>query len=202
MDSEHRLLRHLATLAPRRRQVLRYSGVSVIATLTSLATLGFLVGVGAVGVVYANLIATAAGTVPSFELNRRWVWARTDGRSLRRQVIPFCALSFAGLVLSTVTVRVASTLSAHHGQFVHTGAVELANVGAYGSLWVAQFILLDRVLFARGPSRRGREWETGATAGVTPALSSLSPAGTEPGHLSWDGGDTPAAASLGRHTSR
>ena len=132
----------------RRHQLLRYAGVSVISTLTSLTVLGLLVGISGVGAVAANLAATAAGTVPSFELNRRWVWSRVGRRSVGREVVPFCVLSFAGLLLSTVTVRAASMLSAHSGQLMHTGAVELANVGAYGSLWVLQFVILDRILFA------------------------------------------------------
>ena len=122
--------------------------------MTSLTVLGVLVGVVGVGAVAANLIATAVGTVPSFELNRRWVWSQTDKRSLGREVVPFCALSFAGLLVSTLAVRAASALADHSGRLVHTGAVELANLCAYGSLWVAQFVLLDRVLFSRG---RGRQ---------------------------------------------
>jgi putative flippase GtrA len=135
---------------------MRYAGVSLISTLTSLSVLGLLVGVCGVAAVPANLAATAAGTGPSFELNRRWVWSRVGRRSVGREVVPFCALSFAGLLLSTVTVRAASVLSAHAGRLMHTGAVELANVGAYGSLWILQFVLLDRVLFARSRGRPDR----------------------------------------------
>jgi putative flippase GtrA len=126
----------------------------MIATVTGLTVLGVLAGIAGVGVVAANLIATAAGTVPSFELNRRWVWSRTDKRSLGREVVPFCALSFTGLAVSTLFVRAASAFASHGGQLVHTGAVELANLGAYGSLWVVQFVLLDRVLFSRRSHRR------------------------------------------------
>jgi putative flippase GtrA len=157
-DTVHRpVLRSLGSLVVRRRQLLRYAAVSAISTLTSLTVLGLLVGVSRVGAVAANLAATAVGTVPSFELNRRWVWSRSGRLSVGREVVPFCALSFTGLLLSTVTVRAASALSARSGPLLHTAAVELANVGAYGSLWVLQFVLLDRVLFAGGRGRAGRE---------------------------------------------
>jgi putative flippase GtrA len=149
---EGRILRSHWFMVRRRHQLVRYAGVSVISTLTSLIMLGLLVGFAGVGAVPANLAATAAGTMPSFELNRRWVWSRAGRRSVGREVVPFCVLGFAGLLLSTVSVRAASVLCAHSGQLVHTGAVELANVGAYGSLWVLQFLLLDRVLFARRSS--------------------------------------------------
>jgi putative flippase GtrA len=156
MDDEtrhRRAVRSLGSLLLRRRQLLRYAAVSAISTLTSLTVLGLLVGVWRMGAVAANLAATAVGTVPSFELNRRWVWSKSGRRSVGREVAPFCALSFIGLLLSTVTVRAASVLSAHSGPLLHTAAVEVANVGAYGSLWALQFVLLDRVLFAGGRGR-------------------------------------------------
>jgi DNA-binding CsgD family transcriptional regulator len=50
------------------------------------------------------VIATSAGIVPSFELNRRWVWSKRGSRSLGREIGPLCVLSFAGLGLSTLAV--------------------------------------------------------------------------------------------------
>ena len=62
----------------RLRQWLRYGTVSIVATVTSLTVLGVLVAPRARCLrASANVIATAVGTVPSFELNRRWVWRKT-----------------------------------------------------------------------------------------------------------------------------
>ena len=57
------------------RKLVRYAAVSAISTSVSLGLLGALVATGTLSPGWANLLATAAGTVPSFELNRRWVWA-------------------------------------------------------------------------------------------------------------------------------
>jgi putative flippase GtrA len=127
--------------------LLRYGAVSGVATSTSLVVLGVLVGVVGISATMANVLATTVGTVPSFELNRRWVWAHTGRRSIARQVLPFAALSFAGLVLSTLSVRLVSTHTASLSRTWHTLAVEVANIAAYGALWVIQFVILDRVLF-------------------------------------------------------
>jgi putative flippase GtrA len=131
--------------------LLRYSAVSVVSTLTSLTVLGALVVTGAMTAGWANVVATAVGTVPSFELNRRWVWRRTGRRSAWTEVGPFAVLSFAGLAMSTATVSVAgrwaTSLALSTG--MRAVAVEAANLAAFGSLWVAQFVVLDRVLFAR-----------------------------------------------------
>jgi putative flippase GtrA len=129
------------------RRFIRYASVSAISTSTSLALLGLLVGVLNFSPTWSNIISTAVGTVPSFELNRRWVWSQAGPRSLLRQVLPFCALSFAGLVLSTLSVHVAADATATASRAVHTFAVELANLGSYGALWVLQFVLCDRLLF-------------------------------------------------------
>jgi hypothetical protein len=68
-------------------------------------------------------------------------------------VVPFCALSFLGLGLSTLAVRAATAWAASLGAGAALRAVTAqgANVGTFGALWAAQFVFLDRVLFARRP---------------------------------------------------
>jgi putative flippase GtrA len=135
--------------AGRWAQLVRYGTVSVIATVTSLTVLGVLVSTTSVPAGVANVIATAVGTFPSFELNRRWVWCRIGRRSMRAEVLPFWILSFTGLALSTLTVSLTAAWadSTGLGGVARTAAIELANVAAWGSLWVAQFVILDRFLF-------------------------------------------------------
>jgi putative flippase GtrA len=143
-DRDRRLLRRLG----------RYAGVSVVASMTSLTVLGVLVATAALSPGRANVVATLAGVVPSFELNRRWVWGRTGRRSLVTEVLPFVALALTGLVLSTAAVAGAVHVADAHGAgaAARTVVALAANVTAFGSLWVVQFLLLDRVLFrARSP---------------------------------------------------
>ena len=137
-------------------QLVRYGAVSVIASLTSMVVLGVLVATRTATPGWANVIATAVGTVPSFELNRRWVWDRADERRVVGQVTPFAVLSFAGLAISTAAVSLAGhwATTAALGPTARTLAVEAANVAAFGSLWIAQFLILDRVLFGRRPAAR------------------------------------------------
>jgi putative flippase GtrA len=141
----------------RLRQWLRYGTVSIIATVTSMIVLGVLVTATTMPAGWANVCATAVGTFPSFELNRRWVWGKTGKRSLRGEVGPFWILSFAGLALSTLTVSLAAAWAAAAGvdAITRTVVIEAANVVAFGSLWLAQFVILDRVLFRRGPAEPG-----------------------------------------------
>jgi putative flippase GtrA len=138
-----------AALRRRIAQLMRYAATSVVATTTSLLTLTALVGSGTMRPVSANLIATFAGTVPSFELNRRWVWSVGGRPSVRRQVLPFLGLTFAGLAASTVLIAAVSRLAEHarlgHGETAVL--VAIADLVGFGTVWVIQFIVLDRVLF-------------------------------------------------------
>jgi putative flippase GtrA len=139
----------------RLRQLVRYGAVSAIATTTSLTVLGTLVFTGLLTSGWANLVATAVGTVPSFELNRRWVWGKRGRRSAWTEVGPFVALSFAGLGLSTIFVALAAHWADASAldQTMRTVAVEAASILAFGSLWLLQFVILDRFLFGRGATR-------------------------------------------------
>ena len=144
------------TASSSRREMLwrfiRYGSVSAISTTVGLLVLGILVGGFSFPAIWANVIATAIGTVPSFELNRRWVWAQNGQRSIRRQAIPYAICSFGGLVISTIAVHLASNATRHSARFTHTAAVELAVLASYGSLWLIQFVLCDRVLFRSPPA--------------------------------------------------
>ena len=133
----------------RLRQLVRYGSVSAISTTISLSVLGILVAGRVMPAGWANVVATAAGTVPSFELNRRWVWNKTGPRSVATEIVPFCALSFVGLALSTFAVALAGLWADHAAvsTATRTLVVEGANLSAFGLVWLGQFVLLDRVLF-------------------------------------------------------
>jgi hypothetical protein len=82
------------------------------------------------------------------------VWGKTGRRSVWGEIGPFCLLSFAGLALSTAAVTIVArwATGARFDPGMRTLLVEMANVSAFGSLWIAQFVLLDRVLFGRQPA--------------------------------------------------
>jgi putative flippase GtrA len=148
-------------LKPTLRRLVRYGAVSAVSTTVSLTVLGVLVATRMLPAGWANLVATAAGTFPSFELNRRWVWGRTGRRSIFAEVGPFCAMTFAGLALSTVAVTFAAAFARSSGFSggMRTAVIEIANLAAWGTLWLAQFVVLDRVLFAD----RAQQTRTAAT---------------------------------------
>ncbi len=129
-------------------QLLRYASVSVIATVVGLTVLGVLVSTNATTPGWANVIATVVGTVPSFELNRRWVWGKSGTRSFGAEVAPFAALSLLGLAVSTAAVSAVGRMTTQTDSLLRTLLLEATNVASFGVLWVLQFVILDRLLFA------------------------------------------------------
>ena len=126
-------------------------GVSVITTIVSVTTLAATtVGLG-LAAWMANVLATAVATVPSYHLNRRWTWGKRDASDLWREIMPFWVLSFAGLVLSTMAVGAHRLVAARRAPRPARSAplvIVAAHLSGFGLLWVAQFMLLERVLFA------------------------------------------------------
>ena len=134
-------------------RLFRYAAVSVVSTLCTMTVLGVLVATSLTSPAVANVVATAAGTVPSFELNRAWVWRKRGKRAMGREVGVFWAMSFAGLVLSTIAVTVAVHYAERAGLSTlgRTLVAQGANLVAWGSLWVGQYVILDRFMFGTRP---------------------------------------------------
>ena len=131
------------------RKLLRYAAVSAVTTTISQTILAVLVATRTTGAVTANVIATMVGTVPSFELNRRWVWDKRGHRSVGGEMLPFAILSAAGLGLSSLAVAIASHYVEHWSTTTRTLTIQLASITAFGVVWLVQFVLLDRILFKR-----------------------------------------------------
>ncbi len=138
---------------PALTKLIRYAGVSAVSTTLSLVVLVSLVATGSASSGWANVIATAVGIVPSFELNRRWVWGRSGPRSPATEIVPFGILSFLALAMSSLVVSLATAWvsAAGWGNSIRAGVAVVANLSTFGVMWMAQYVLLDRVLFRPRP---------------------------------------------------
>jgi len=130
------------------RRVLCCLSVSVGTTVLSAVILVILAVGAGVPAGTANIVAVCCGILPSYLANRRWTWGRSGKGSLAREVVPFWALSIAGLLVSTVTVAAAGALTATWSPGLRSLVLPVVQAGTFAVLWVVQFIVLDRVLFA------------------------------------------------------
>ena len=128
----------------------KYASVSIIATLVTQVVL--LVSFDVLHVSTAtvcNVIATVVASVPAYYLNRTWTWGKSGKSNVWREVVPFWAVAFVGLVLSTVAVGVAAhnydrITTSHIGKAI---IINFANLSTYGCIWVGRYFIFNKFMF-------------------------------------------------------
>lgn len=132
------------------RKLIKYSMVSLVSIVVSQITqlVAFLLTHNGV---LSSVIAVAVGTVPSYELNRRWTWRKNGPSHMWREIVPFWVMSFIGLVVSTVCVYLVEQWAEDRDLTKARTAflLNLASLFAFGILWIAKFIIINRLLFHR-----------------------------------------------------
>lgn len=131
----------VAEARQRYRKPIKYGMVSAVAVVTGQSVLIFCSAVLDFEPVWANIVSVMIGTIPSYVLNRAWVWGKRGSHHFWREVAPFWFIALLGLGFSTLLVHLASQ------ETDATIVVSLANLAAYGILWVAKYFFLDAVLF-------------------------------------------------------
>lgn len=131
----------------------RYSMASVVSVIVSVALLVLFDGLLRWGAVVSSTLATAIATLPSYELNRRWAWGKSGRGHLWKEVVPFWVLAFVGWAFSTYSVKLTESALTHTGlaHLLRTGIIAVVYVAAFGVLWIAKFIIFNKVLFASRP---------------------------------------------------
>ncbi len=136
---------------PEGLKLIRYTTVSLISALTALVVLGLIYGVLRLGTeVVCALIANLVAGVPSYLLNRHWVWKKHGRSHIWREVVPFWVMSVTGILFALFTANLAHNFADNHHlqHLARTLLVEGANIAAFGILWVLKFLILNR-LFAQ-----------------------------------------------------
>jgi putative flippase GtrA len=150
-DSVVRLWQFART--PEGLKMIKFTMVSVISALTSLVVLTFVYGVlGLWSEVTSVLFANVTAGIPSYILNRRWVWGKTGRSHLLKEILPFAVISVTGIGFAAYTASLAHHFaSAHHlHHLARTVLVVATNVVSFGILWLFKFMILNR-LFAQIP---------------------------------------------------
>ena len=136
---------------PEGLKLVRYTLVSAISAFTSLVVLAVVYGVLRLWAeVYSTLFANVVAGIPSYLLNRQWVWGKSGRSHLWREIVPFWVMSLIGIGFALFTASLAHDFAdSHHlHHLARTVLVVGANVAAFGILWLLKFIILNR-LFAQ-----------------------------------------------------
>jgi putative flippase GtrA len=138
---------HLAQ-SPQGLKVIKYTMVSVISALTSLVILTIVFGVLRLwGEVVSTLFANVLAGIPSYYLNRRWVWGKGGRSHIWRELVPFWVTSISGILFALYAASLAHNFAnAHHLNHLNrTILVVGANIAAFGILWFLKFLILNRL---------------------------------------------------------
>jgi len=150
---------------PQGLKMVRYTMVSLISALTSLVLLTITYGLLRLGTeVVCTLISNIMAGVPSYYLNRRWVWKKGGRSHIWRELLPFWVMSITGIGFALYTASLAHNFAdTHHlHHLARTILVVGANIAAFGILWVLKFLILNRLFAEIADAEVGVEAEAEA----------------------------------------
>ena len=134
--------------SPHFAKLLRYGTISVVSTVISLSGLFVFYRILSLSPGWSNIWATVIATIPYYYLNRLWVFKKRGRSHLTKEVIPFWAIAFGSLALSTLAVRFAGYEAQSIGSKTTRAVILLmANFTTYGLLWLLKFFVFDKILF-------------------------------------------------------
>jgi len=123
-------------------KLLRYCGVSAVNVITGMSTLAFCHAVLGWSPIASSISAWAVSTIPAYLLSRHWVWQQSGSHSVSAEIMPFWILALAGLAFSTLVVGIVGTITDS------TPMILLANLGAYGVVWVVKYLVIDNLMWS------------------------------------------------------
>lgn len=133
---------------PEGLRIIKYTTVSAISALTSIVVLAFVYGVLRLwtevpSVLFSDLVAA----VPSYFLNRQWVWGKSGRSRFWREILPFFVVSFTGIGFALVTAALARSFAQTHHlhHLTRTALVVGANIGAFAVVWLLKFVILNKL---------------------------------------------------------
>ena len=134
---------------PGGQKLWRYSVASIVAVVVSEICLIIFNGVLGMSAWVSSSLATAIAAIPNYYMNRKWAWGKHGRSHLLKEVLPFWGLALAGWGFSTFSVYVTEHYAKHH-HFAHvwtTALVAVVYVAAFGVLWIAKFIIFNKLMF-------------------------------------------------------
>ncbi len=134
--------------SPEGVRLFKYSMVSAISAMTSVVLLSLIYGVLRLWTeVPSVLVADILAGIPSYFLNRQWVWGKSGRSHFWREVVPFFAVSILGILFAIVTASLARDYAQNHDlhHLTRTVLVVGANIGAFALVWLAKYLFLNRL---------------------------------------------------------
>jgi len=134
----------------------RYAATSGVAFAVSEATLLILYGLNLTTATVAALIASLAGTVPSYLLSRYWIWRDAARERVLRQVILYWIVSISFIALTSLLTGALASL-APAGHSFHVLVVAIGYPIVMLTFWLIKFVIYQRIIFPKAHASREPE---------------------------------------------
>jgi putative flippase GtrA len=120
----------------------------------------------------AAIVASIAGIIPGYFLNRSWTWGRRGRSDFWREVVPYWATALISTLIAALGTGLANALFADQPRGIRTIINATAYMVIYGVLFVAKFVIFQRWLFAPAEADAAHSAsETPPAAGAIPTES-------------------------------
>jgi putative flippase GtrA len=139
-------LSFVARLRNHSQRLFRYTATSGISLGVSEVCLLALYSTRTFGATSSALLATLAGTIPSYLLSRYWIWSEANRHRVGRQVVLYWATSLASMGITAVGTGLITHAApgGHRAHVLFAGAAFLfMNV----LLWVSKYLVYQKIIF-------------------------------------------------------
>jgi putative flippase GtrA len=116
----------------------------------------------------ASIVASIAGIIPGYYLNRTWTWGRRERSDFWREVVPYWATALGGALAAALAIGVVNNAAIHSARGTRT----LLNAGTYmltyAVLFAAKYAFFQKILFKPPPLHLDEVDEVDATDARNP----------------------------------
>lgn len=124
-------------------KLIRYAAGSVISFGVSEITLIVLFAPHLLGARGASLVASVAGLIPGYFLNRNWAWGKRGRSDFWREVVPYWVSVIVSAIVAAASIGAVNSAVADLSRSTRTVLNAFTYLAVYGVFFVAKFILFD-----------------------------------------------------------
>jgi putative flippase GtrA len=129
-------------------KMMRYALGSVVSFGVSEITLVVLFAPHILGARGSSLIASVAGLIPGYFLNRNWAWGRRGRSDMWREVVPYWVTVVVTAIVAALSIGAVNSAVADMSRPVRTVLNALTYLAVYGFFFVVKFALFERLFRA------------------------------------------------------
>jgi putative flippase GtrA len=126
----------------------RYTVGSLICFLISETVFIATFGSHLLGARTASVVASIAGIIPGYLLNRTWTWGRRHRSDFWREIVPYWAIAFSGALFAALATGAANAAVMSEPRATRTVINALVYMATYGVLFVGKYAIFQKWLFA------------------------------------------------------